>query len=1012
MRKKITLLKMLGGLLLLFSTVTYAQDINLKGKIADATGGALPGVNITVKGTQKGTVSNTDGTYQLNAVASNSTLVFSYIGYLKQEIALNGRSLMDVTLEVDEKSLSEVVVVGYGSQRKIETTGSIASVKAADLVQTPITNVAQGLQARVAGVQITQNSSAPGGSISVRIRGTNSINGSSEPLYVIDGIQVTNGGGVNDVSPLSQINPNDIESVEVLKDASAAAIYGARAANGVVLITTKRGKAGSTRVTYDAYYGTQEVNKKIDMLNASDFATLENEIYKQPIYANPASLGTGVNYQDLIFRKAPIQNHQLSIMGGSEKTQFSLALNYFNQDGIIINSNFGRYSMRLNLDHQVNKWLRAGTSILYTNSVSDRIPTGQTSIDGAAVTGSVLGAALGAPPTMLAFKEDGSVFPFGDQFNGRYREAANPIGLAQILNKTNTNRLLGNLYFDAKLAKGLSYRADFNIIQSSSLNDFYSPRSIVAAGDLATAGSASKSNSYGTNVLHESILTYQTKFGEAHSLKLTGVFGTQKQMSNANSISASIFPNDATTNEALQLGVNRTVGSSRSETRLDSYMGRINYGYKDKYFVDFTARVDGASQFGANHKYGFFPAISAAWRIIEESFMKSQNLFSDLKLRASYGITGNAAGIGAYNSLALVGSGSSNDYQFNHVYTNGISPTGIPNPDLRWEKSTQTNIGLDVSLLNNRFGLVIDYYNKRTDDLLFVQALPLSSGYGTITGNFASLQNKGIEIAANAGILNGDLKWNMSGNITFNRNKLLALASGANEFAVNNFGVLKVGEPLGIFRTYIFDGLYQSGETILPGSDSRLGGHKVRDVNGDGAISAADQVVTGNANPNFIFGFSTDFRYKNFDLNAFFSGVQGNNVYNLIRYTFENPLGGRNLYAGVVNRWTPTNANNEYSSVLQGGRLPLSDRFMEDGSFVRCKNLTLGYTLPNVGPAKIKGIANARVYLSANNLFTITKYTGFDPEVNTYGGSNTLIGVDNLVYPIAKSYLVGIQVSF
>lgn len=996
----------------LLTLTAQSQDLTVKGRVSDATGTALPGVSITIKDSQRGAVSDANGSYSLSNVATKATLVFSYIGYVKEEVVVNNRSVIDITLQADTKALNEVVVVGYGTQRKIETTGSIASVKAADLVQTPIANVAQGLQARVAGVQITQNSSAPGGSISVRIRGTNSINGNSEPLYVIDGIQISNGGGVNDVSPLSQINPNDIESVEVLKDASAAAIYGARAANGVVLITTKRGKTGSTRVTYDAYYGTQQVAKQIEMMNAAEFAQLENDVFKQTIYTNPASLGEGTNYQDLIFRKAPIQNHQLSITGGSEKTQLSLALNYFNQDGIVINSNFSRYSLRLNLDHQVNKWLRTGTSLLYTYSASDRIPTGQTSIDGPAFTTSVLGAALAAPPNLLPYREDGSIWPFGDQFNGRYRESANPLGLAQIMDKTTTNRLLGNLYFDVALAKGLSYRADFNVIQSSALNDFYSPRSISNTTDLATAGSARKGNSYGMNLLHESILTYQTKIGEAHSLKLTGVFGTQKNEGSNNNITSSIFPNDATTNEAVQLGANRNVSSGRSESRLDSYMGRINYGFRDKYFVDFTARVDGASQFGANHKYGFFPAVSAAWRIIEEPFMKNQNFISDLKLRASYGITGNAAAIGPYNSLALIAGGTINDYQFNHVYNTGLAPSGIANPDLRWEKSSQTNIGLDVSLLNNRFGLVIEYYNKRTDDLLFVQQLPLSSGYGTITGNFASLENKGVEIAANAGILNDAVKWNIAGNITFNRNKLLSLASGAQRFAVNNFATLEVGQPLGIFRTYVFDGLYQTGESILPGSDSRLGGHKVRDVNGDGRISVDDQIITGDANPNFIFGFSTDVRYKNFDLSGFFAGVQGNQVYNLIRYTFENPGGGRALYKGVVNRWTPTNPSNEWASVLQGGRLPVSDRFMEDGSFLRCKNLTLGYTLPNTGSAKIKGIANARVYVSANNLFTLTQYTGYDPEVNTYGNSNTVIGVDNLVYPVAKSFLVGVQVSF
>jgi TonB-dependent starch-binding outer membrane protein SusC len=994
--------------LLLFGIIgtAQAQNLTLRGKTYDESKAALPGVNIKIKGTDLGVVSDSEGAYLINNLSPQSTIVVTYIGFMEQEIEVNGRTELDIVLKPDIEALNEVVVVGYGTQRKMETTGSIASVKAADLMQTPVSNVAQGLQARVSGLQITQNSSAPGGSISVRIRGTNSINGNSEPLYVIDGIQITNGGGVNDVSPLSQINPNDIERVEVLKDASAAAIYGARAANGVVLITTKRGKAGVTRVTYDAYYGNQEVTKQIDMMNAAEFATLENEVFKQSIYTDPASLGEGINYQDLIFRRAPIQNHQLTVTGGSEKTQLSLSANYFDQDGIIINSNFKRYSFRVNLDQKVTRWMNVGTSLLYTNSISDRIPTGSSSIDGPAVTTSILGAALAAPPTLLPYREDGSVWPYGDQFNGRYRESANPMGLAVIIDKTNTNRLLGNFYSEFQLLKGLSYRADFNLIQNSSLNDYYSPRSIVNTGNLSSgAGTAGKTNNNGINLLHESILTYKASMGGGHSLKFTGVFATQIQNSNFNSISASNFPNDATANEAVQLAVNRNVNSGRSRTRLDSYMARVNYGFKDKYFVDFTARADGASQFGENHKYGFFPAVSAAWRVIEESFLQGQDFISDFKIRASYGLTGNAAAIGAYNSLALVGSGS--DYSFNHVYQSGINPTGIPNPDLRWEKSTQTNIGVDLGLIKDRLNLVIDWYNKRTDDLLFVKALPFSSGYTTITGNFASLENKGFEVAANANILTGKLKWSVAGNITFNRNKLLSLEGNRQEFAVNNFGILRVGEPLGLFKTYIFDGLYQTGETILPGSDSRLGGHKVRDVNGDGAISAADQVITGTAQADFIYGFSTDLHFKSFSINAFFAGVQGNEVYNLIRYTFENPLGGRPMYQTAVNRWSTANSSaNEYASVLQGGRLPLSDRFMEDGSFLRCKNVTLSYQLPN-----IKGLNGARVYISGNNLFTITKYSGFDPEVNTFGNSNTLIGVDNLVYPVAKSYLFGLQVT-
>jgi TonB-linked SusC/RagA family outer membrane protein len=418
--------------------------------------------------------------------------------------------------------------------------------------------------------------------------------------------------------------------------------------------------------------------------------------------------------------------------------------------------------------------------------------------------------------------------------------------------------------------------------------------------------------------------------------------------------------------------------------------------------------VDGSSKFGANNKYGFFPAVSAAWRIIDESFLRDTKWLSDLKLRASWGITGNAGGISPYQSLSTVASTGS-DYSINHVYNTGINPTGIANPDLRWEKSTQTNIGLDISLLQNRLSIVADVYRKRTDDLLYIKTLPLSSGYSSITGNYASLENKGIELSANARIIDGrKFKWNVGGNISLNRNKLLDLDGGlTKERFVTNYTVLKVGEPLGLFKTFVFEGINQTGQTILPGYDGRLGGHRVKDLNGDNVITSDDQKITGNPNPAFIFGFSTNVSYKRFDFGAFLSGSQGNDIYNLSRLAFENPLGQRNLFKGVVNRWTPTNPNNQYASASQGGRLPLSNYFIEDGSYIRCKNVTLGYRL-----APIKGVQNIRLYFSVNNLFTITKYSGFDPEVNTYAGSNTQIGIDNLVYPQARSFLGGIQLTF
>ncbi|RRB07771.1 SusC/RagA family TonB-linked outer membrane protein [Larkinella rosea] len=1010
--------RLASGLLCLLwlalSFSSFAQSgrtTSIRGRVTSGTD-ALPGVNVILKGTTQGTTTDVNGQYTLTipeASAGSAVLTFSYIGYVSQEISVGSRTSIDVSLVSDDRSLNEVVVVGYGTQRKVETTGAIASVKAADLVQTPVANVAQGLQSRVAGVQVNQNTGAPGGNISVRIRGTNSINGSSEPLYVVDGIQISNSGGINDVSPLSTINPNDIESVEILKDASASAIYGSRAANGVVLITTKRGKTGATRVTFDSYYGVQKVNKTLPVLNAAQFAQLENEVFKNNFYPNPSSLGEGTNWQDLIFRQAPIQNHQLSINGGTEKTQVALSANYFDQQGIIINSAFKRYSYRLNVDHKISDRVKIGTSILGSYAINSGITTGSQTIgDAGVVTASILGAAIGAPPTLVPYRADGSVFPFGEQAGGQYREVTNPLNFASVLNRNAIKRTLVNAYADFTILKGLTYRASFNADIQSSLRDGYSPRSIVNKSDLNdNSGSGFKVNGNNLNLLHESILTYSTSFATDHTFKATAVVASQSEQYNQNQINVNGFPNDATQNEALQLALNRTVTSTRDRQRLDSYLARVNYGYKDKYFLDLTARVDGSSKFGANHKYGLFPAISAAWRIIEEPFAKDLSWLSDLKLRGSYGITGNAAGITPYQSLATVAALGS-DYNLNHAFVTGINPSGIANPDLRWERSTQSDIGLDIGILNNRISFIIDAYQKTTKDLLYVKGLPLSSGYSTITGNFASMQNKGLEFAVNARILDGALKWNVNGNLTMNRNKVLDLDGGTTqERFITAYSVLKVGQPLGVFKTYVYDGINQTGETILPGYDGRLGGLKVKDINGDGAISAADQVISGNPNPKFIYGFSTNLSFKGFDLSMFLSGSQGNDIYNAARLSFEMPLGQRNQFAGLANRWSATNPSNEYVSGFQAGRLPVTSQVVEDGSYLRCKNLTLGYTLP-----RIKGLQSIRVYVSTNNLFTITKYSGFDPEVNTYAGQNTAIGIDNLVYPQAKSFLGGLQVTF
>ena len=1002
------MLFLLSALFLLNSLHTTAQSVAVKGKVTAADGTPIEGVSIVNKNSGKGIATNGSGEFTLGAAAGD-VLVFSATGYVTQEVRPSGNS-MQVSLKSSDRELGEVVVVGYGTRQKKSITGSVSSVKAEDLKATPIANLAQGLQGRVPGLDMRQNSGTPGGNISIRIRGVNSINGTSEPLYVIDGIQISGTSGINAANPLSQINPSDIESLEVLKDASATAIYGARGANGVVLITTKRGREGVTRVSYEGYLGQQETTKRMDVLNSMQFAQLEDDIYSPSvIYADPKSLGQGVNYQDLIFRKASIQNHQLSVTGGNNKTQIALGANYYNQEGIIRNSDYKRYAFRTNLDHQISDVFKVGTSLYYTVTNENRINAGGADVDVQSARSGVLGKAVAAPPTLQPYRANGLPYPFADQLSGRYKEVVSPLNDLYTKNFYATNRLLANVYLSVNILKGLTYRASFNADVANTLGEFYSPRLIIDSNSLANPnalnGSASNNNILSRTLLHESILTYKTSFASDHTLDITAVYGTQSSINQANNQSGSGFGNDFTQNNAISNATTYSISSNKSKSTLDSYLGRISYGFRNKYFLDATARVDGSSVFGANNKYGFFPAVSAGWRIIEESFLKNQDVISDLKIRASYGITGNAGSIGPYNSLATV-SGQAYDYNFNNTLNIGINPTGIPNPDLKWEKSSQVDIGLDLALLQGRFNLVADYYNKRTQNLLFTKSIPFSSGYTTITGNYASLENKGIELGATARILTGTFRWDASANITFNKNKVLALDGIQNEISRSSYSILKVGYPLGVYKTYLADGINQTGGTLLAGYDARVGGYKVKDINGDNKIDANDLAITGNAQPKYFFGFSTSVKYKSFDLSGFLQGVQGSKLFNAFRYTFENPVGQQNVLAGLANRWSATSASNDFVKGFQGGRLPLTNRWVENNSYMRLKNISLGYTFP-----RYKFISSVRAYVSANNLFTITKYTGWDPESNSFGSSNTLF-FDNGTYPAAKSFVFGLQANF
>ena len=599
-------------------------------------------------------------------------------------------------------------------------------------------------------------------------------------------------------------------------------------------------------------------------------------------------------------------------------------------------------------------------------------------------------------------------------FSGRYLDLNNPLAVAsEVLNRNTTRRLLGNIFADWTITKDLTYRASFGGDLISDTRDSYVTRFVRAGATVNGTGGRGNNNT--NTILHESLLNYHKTFG-IHDFNLTGVFSTQSQTQVTDAMAGQQFPNDLVFNDNLGQASIVTIGSNKQQWRLDSYTGRVNYNLKSKYLLTLTARVDGSSRFGANNKYGFFPSIAGAWRISEEKFMQNQRIFSDMKLRVSYGVTGNAD-IPLYNSLARLSSVG--NYNFNNTRSIGILSANIANPDLRWEKSGQADIGLDFALLNNRLQFTIDTYQKKTTDLLLSRSVALSSGYGSVFGNFGAVENKGIEFSVTANVANtSDFKWDINGNISANRNKLTLIDGTRTEIIPGDGGgsvgpftnnsILRVGQPLGSFYGYIFDGIYQTGDNIPTG---RVAGNiRYKDLNGDGAISAADQQIIGDPNPNYYFGITNNLKYKGFDLSIFVQGVQGGEIFYVQRLRMEGGAAGFNQFATMVNRWTPTNPSNYYPKVAQGQRINQSDVMIEDGSFIRFKNATLGYTVPTKG--KLSWLNNARLYVSANNFLTFTKYSGYDPEVNTAGQNNLNLGVDNIGYPIAKSLIAGLQITF
>ncbi|MDW7691140.1 TonB-dependent receptor [Flammeovirgaceae bacterium SG7u.111] len=973
----------------------------------------LPGVSILIKGTSIGSVTDIDGKYSLEVPNSSSILVFSYIGFVPQEITVGEQSSIDLTLEPDMAQLEEVVVVGYGTVKKSDLTGSVASVKAEELTAYPALGTVQALQGRAAGVQITANNGEPGASYKVRVRGGTSINASSDPIYVVDGF-------VGATLP----PPEDIESIEVLKDASATAIYGSRGANGVIMVTTKRGKSGKTRVDLNTSYSIQNEINRLDLLKPDDFVDYIREASGNP---NFTGLGANTDWQEEIFQQGYIQNYQMGISGGSDNVNYYLSGTFYDQKGIILNSGYKRYSVTSNVDIKASEKFRVGLNLFAQRSDKKGARTQESS-----------GGANGSGVVAAAFKM-GPDQPIRDA-NGKYTLARlndahdNAVAVVtEYVNEDIVDRFQGNVYGEYDILKDLKFRITLGASSNSGRVGQYTPTSL--QGGIGVGGDGRMDGTKNSLFLNENYLTYTKDIGD-HNISIMGGYSYQSSRDESWGARGQGYPSDG----ALYWNLGGSSSwqqptSSLSDWELASWYGRAVYNFKSKYLLTFNARYDGSSVFSEGNKWAFFPSGAFAWNMKDEAFMEGIDVISDWKWRASYGLTGNR-GISPYRTLAEFSTALSVQ---NGVPVNAVFPTNVSNENLTWETTTQLDVGIDVGLFENRLNLIIDYYSMETSDLLFDVPLPEYSGYKTQLQNIGKVGNKGFEFTLNSKNLVGEFKWDMGFNLSMNRQEVLELPDGNSDIdyasgpghmvGLGNTQILRVGQPVGAFYGWIYDGPYQQGDDILPGGgfEQELGGEKYRDIDGtkdengdltgvpDGQLNADDRAIIGDPNPDFIWGFNNDFRYKGFDLNIFFQASQGNDIFSYTLLELDLMAGRNNATTAALNRWTPQNTNTNIPAASGDRTRRASTRFIYDGSFVRLKNLALGYNFPQPILDQIK-LRKLRLYVSAQNIFTITDYEGYDPEVNYRssgsGDGNKNIGLDYASYPNAKSYTFGLNIGF
>lgn len=1049
--RKILRAAMLFAIIVLSTSGLFAQSRTVTGTVLDDKGVTLPGASVTVKGTSVSTGTNLDGKYSIVVPAGSTTLVFSFIGSTTQEVVIGTRTAVNATLKSTTTALSEVVVIGYGSQKKEDVNGSISSVKASDIANIPQVSADQLMQGKVAGVTITQNSGAPGSQTSVHIRGVTSLSLSNEPLYVIDGVpisgdatnQSTSGRSVqlsqnnssNAVSPLSMINPSDIESIDVLKDASATAIYGARASNGVIIITTKRGKNGTARIGYDGYYGFAQQGRFIKMLDLQQYAALQNTladlsgVAKRGEFADPSLLGTGTNWQKAVFRTAPTQSHQVSISGGKDGTDYYISGGYLTQDGTIIGTDYNRYSFRSNINSQVKSWFKVGTAL--TGSRSEQNATLGDN------TGIIYNALLSSPDQAI-YNADGSYAGPASTLQG----GINPIAQAQSqVNNLLRSNINGSMYADLRIIKDLTLRSELNGDFNWSTNNVFNPTYAWGAYVNTTA----KLTEYMANSQYwgwKEYLTYTHTFAQKHAL--TALLGYEVNQSTYGGVTAAVSgftAGNSTANQTLNNGTASTATNSeyKGSQELESLYARGIYTYNNRYSLTATIRADKTSKFAEGHQTGYFPSFALGWRVSEEPFMADVKKYADnIKLRAGFGEVGNqnVANYRYGTALTAVSTGLGT----------GFVVDKVANANLTWESAQQTDIGLDFTLLNGRVDATVDYFNKTSKNFIFQANLPAyvlggSAEYSSqaVVGspyiNGGQISNKGFDFSITSrNIIGKNFKWNTNVVFSHYKNLVVSLASGTPYIdGTITTGFLSlpvtrtvVGGSVGEFYGYKVKGIFKTTEQLASApvqfgravSNSTggtwLGDIQYVDVNGDGIIDSKDQTSLGTPNPTFTYGITNNFSYKSFDLSIFLNGSYGGKILNALKYSTEN-LGGlyQNQTVESANYWTLANPNSNIPAPKIGDNPNLynSDRFQESASFLRLQNVQLGYNFSGALVKRIK-LNRLKVYVSGQNLYVFTKYSGLDPEVGSFNQNVFLTNVDMGRYPIARTITFGVNAEF